>query len=142
MAAKTISLYTGLVRNEITVKSESTLANVRQKITPSIIEEDSTSGKIWRFVMKVIDININKSATIPYEDAVVPRSIEYKMNALEYLEGMNTLYMADINQNKPDFVGLRTVKYTQNSFECKIRKNDDMRDKFHPIMLERVMLER
>lgn len=138
---ETIVLYTGLNRNEITITSESTLEDVRKDITDSkIIQEDSTSDVItWRFVARVIKIDLAKVQTISYDDAVIGRSSEELITVKKFLKGRNALYMANVSRPAPDLIGLKTMIYANGDVRCHIAQNKDLtQKKFSPIMLERV----
>lgn len=135
MVNKSIFLYTGVQRHELTVDTESTLAQFRTEITGNFL---NASGD-WRFVMGIIKIDINQMATIPYTDAVIGRNIEEYLTVKWLLSDKNVLYMADVTKTKPDLFGLKTNEFKNGNIECYITKNAAAcRCKFNPIMLERV----
>lgn len=134
-----INLWTGLSCHEITVKPTDSLEDIRKAITPSIIGEDESANKIWRFIANVIQIDVKKIATIPYNDAVTGKQVERMLNAMTFINGRNTLYMCDVNQTTPDLIGLKTEKYMNDAVDCWIYKYDELSaGKFQPLLLERV----
>ncbi|KAJ6627326.1 hypothetical protein Bhyg_16512, partial [Pseudolycoriella hygida] len=109
------------------ITERETLEDLRRRITPSIISENANSK--WRFIYQVIEIDPRNVLTIPYDDAVFGISMESKVKVVDFVEGRNTIYMANpvllerVRALKKESIGYNNVLVCEEGTAIEIQIN-------------------